>query len=204
MRQLRNAAERVWAIIRHNVDSSPGEITQLLHGWQAGDRTAEGKLFELLLPDLRKMAGNYFRHERAGHTLQPTALVNEAFLRLAAAKNVDYQDRGHFLAIAARIMRRYLIDHARGNPNVEVVPMEGLPERVLGGRTPVEMAVAIDRLLDELAKISPRQPSVVELKFYLGLTDEEASEALGMPLRTFQREWLMARKWLFERLSSSR
>lgn len=185
-----------------NMESNQGEVTQLLHGWQSGDRAAESKLFEILLPELRKMARHYFRGERAGHTLQPTALVNEAFLRLAAAKNIDYHDRGHFLAIAARIMRRYLIDHARGSPGVEVVPMEGIPERVLGNRTPLEMAVAIDALLDELAAISPQRRSVVELKFYLGLNDEESAGALNLPLRTLQREWFWARRWLFERLTA--
>ncbi len=184
------------------MDSTPGEVTQLLHAWQQGDRSAESKLFEILLPELRQMARRYFRGERAGHTLQPTALVNEAFLRLAASRNVAYQDRGHFLAIAARVMRRYLIDHARGSPGVEVIPMEGVPERVLGGRSPLEMAIAIDMLLDELAALSPQRRSVVELKFYLGLNDEEAAAALSLPLRTFQREWFWARRWLFERLSA--
>ena len=201
VRKFLDRARLAWAIMSRNMESDQGEVTQLLHGWQAGDRAAESKLFEILLPELRKMARHYFRGERAGHTLQPTALVNEAFLRLAAAKHIDYQDRGHFLAIAARIMRRYLIDHARGSPGVEVVPMDGVPERVLGGRTPLEMAVAIDTLLDELGAISQQRRSVVELKFYLGLNDEEAATALNLPLRTMQREWFWARRWLFERLT---
>src|SRR5215831_195064 len=98
------------------------EITQLLQAWRQGDRQAETKLFQLLLPDLRRIAGRCFRGERSDHTLQPTALVNEAFLRLASAKKIDWQDRGHFLSLAARVMRHYLIDHARSQPSVKFLP----------------------------------------------------------------------------------
>lgn len=182
--------------------SEPGEITQLLEQWRTGDRTAEDRLFELLMPDLRKIARNCFRGERPGHTLQPTALVNEAFFRLAKTKNIEWQDRGHFLAISARVMRRYLIDHARGRPSINFLPMEGLPERVLGRHTPLELAIAIDRLLDELEVESHQRRAVVELKFFLGLTDPEAAEALNLSLHTLQREWYRARRWLFERLSA--
>ena len=180
----------------------PGEVTLLLRQWRAGDQDAEARLFELLLPDLRRIARRHFRRERAGHTLQPTALVNEAFLRLAAARNVDWQDRGHFFAIAARIMRRYLIDYARAKPNIDLIPLEGLPERVLAGHSQGELAMAVDALLDELDKESPQRRSIVELKFFLGLTDEEAAGALNLSLHTLQREWYRARRWLFERLTA--
>lgn len=172
----------------------------LLQQWRAGDARAESRLFELLMPDLRRIANRYFRKERAGHTLQPTALVNEAFLRLAAAKNIDWQDRGHFFALAATIMRRYLIDHARGRPNVQFLPIEGLPEQILADHSQLELAVAVDGLLNQLEKESHQQRAVVELKFFLGLTDTEAADALGLSLHTFQREWYRARTWLFERL----
>jgi len=178
------------------------EITQLLRRWQAGDLDAESKIFELLLPELRKIAACCFRNERSGHTLQPTALVNEAFLRLAAAKNIDWQDRGHFLAVAARIMRRYLIDHARSRPSIQFSPMDGLPQGLLGKHTNLELAVAVDALLDELAKESHQRRAVVELKFFLGLTDSEAAAALDLKLHTFQREWHRARRWLFERMTT--
>lgn len=178
-----------------------GEITVLLHDWQRGDRSAESKLFELLLPDLHKVAAAHFRRERRGHTLQPTALVNEAFLRLASAKNVEWQDRGHFLAIAARIMRRYLIDHARDRPDAQIVPLTDFPESVRSRRSQLEWAIAIDLLLEEMGQSSPRQRTVVELKFYLGFTDSEAAETLNLPLRSLQREWFLARRWLFERLN---
>ena len=179
-----------------------GEITVLLQQWRTGDSQAESRLFELLMPDLRKIAARCFRGERPGHTLQPTALVNEAFLRLATAKNIDWQDRGHFFALAARIMRRYLIDHARSRPSVAFLPMEGLPERILGKHTKLELAVAVDALLDELEKESHQQRAVVELKFFLGLTDAEAADALNLKLHTLQREWHRARVWLFGRLST--
>ncbi len=184
------------------MEGSPGEITILLKQWRNGDDAAESKLFELLMPDLRKIARNCFRGERAGHTLQPTALVNEAFLRLAKAKNVDWRDRGHFLALAARMMRRLLIDHARSQPSVLFLPMEGLPERILGSRTTLEVNIAIDALLDELALESRQRRAIIELKFYLGLTDEEAAEVLNLKLHTLQREWKRARVWLFQRLSA--
>jgi len=184
------------------METGPGEVTLLLREWRAGDREAEGKLFELLLPDLRKIAGRCFRGERQGHTLQPTALVNEAFFRLAKAKNIDWQDRGHFLAVAARVMRRYLIDYARARPSVRFLPMEGLPERILASRSPLEFAISMDALLDELENQSHQQRVVVELKFFLGMTDAEAAEELHLSLHTLQREWYRARRWLFERLSA--
>lgn len=181
----------------------PRGITELLHRWQTGDRDAESRLFELLMPDLRRIAGRCFRGERAGHTLQPTALVNEAFFRLARAKSVEWHDRGHFFAVAAMMMRRLLIDYARRRPEAEFLPIDGLPERLYVKYTPLEQAIAIDALLEQLGKESPRQRRVVELKFSLGLTDEEAAEALDLKLRTLQREWHRARRWLFERLTES-
>ena len=184
------------------MNAQQGDITRLLHLWRGGDPDAASALFESLLPELRRIAGRCFRGERSSHTLQPTALVNEAFLRLATTKGVDWQDRGHFLAVAARIMRRYLIDYARPRPGFEFLPMEGLPEGVTANRTSLELAIAIDVLLDELALESQQRRAVVELKFFLGLTDQEAAEALNLSLHTFQREWYRARRWLFERLST--
>ena len=179
----------------------PGEITQLLQQWRTGDRQVEDRLFDLLMPDLHQIAERCFRGERPGNTLQPTALVNEAFLRLAKSKDLQWQDRGHFLAISARVMRRYLIDHARVRPNILFLPMEGLPERVLGTRTPSELVIAVDELLDDLERESPSRRALVELKFFLGSTDQETAEALDITLHTMQREWYRARRWLFERLT---
>jgi RNA polymerase sigma-70 factor, ECF subfamily len=184
------------------VATNPGEITLLLQRWRTGDSGAESKLFELLMPDLRRIAARCFRDERPGHTLQPTALVNEAFLRLATAKNIDWRDRGHFYALAGRIMRHYLIDHARSRPSIDFLPMGGLPEPVVSEHTKLELAVAVDSLLDELEERSRQQRAVVELKFFLGLTDAESADALQLTLHTFQREWYRARRWLYDRLST--
>jgi RNA polymerase sigma factor (TIGR02999 family) len=184
------------------MDGNAGEITILLRQWRMGDRAAESVLFRLLMPELRKIAGYCFRDERPDHTLQPTALVNEAFLRLARVKKIEWADRRHFLALAARIMRRSLIDHARTQPSVKFLPMEGLPEAALGSRTPLQFAVAVNELLDQLKTESPQRCAVVELKFFLGLTDSEAAETLDLKLHTLQREWHRARVWLFERLSA--
>ena len=180
------------------------EITQLLHRWRSGDQDAENQLFQEVLPELRAIAARYLRKERSGHTLQPTALVNEAFLRLAAAKNIEWHDRGHFLALAARVMRRHLIDHARARPDVHFMALEGLPEYVLSNHTKLELVVAIDELLSELGRESPQRRSVVELKFFLGLTDQEAADALNLSLHTLQREWYRSRRWLFEHLSAKK
>ena len=180
----------------------PGQITVLLRQWRAGDQTARDQLFASLMPDLRKIARNCFRGERPGHILQPTALINEAFLRLAKAKNIDWQDRGHFFALAARVMRRYLIDQARSHRSVLFLPIEGIPERFLSHSTPLEFAVTLDCLLDEMEEESGQRRAVVELKYFLGLTDEEASDALGVPLRTVQRDWFRAKRWLLNRLNT--
>jgi RNA polymerase sigma-70 factor, ECF subfamily len=187
------------------VAANAGDVTLLLREWKSGNKSAESKLFELLMPELRRIARRYFQRERRNHTLQPTALVNEAFLKLAATKNIDWQDRGHFLALAARVMRRYLIDHWRARQNFNFVGMENLPERVLAQYPQAfELATALDSLLEEMESVSHEWRAVVELKFFLGLTDEAAADALSLPLRTLQRDWHRARKWLFQRLMPCR
>src|ERR1700679_3184716 len=152
---------------------SPGRITVLLRQWRDGDRKAQDELFEALMPELRKIARACFRGERPGHLLQPTALVNEAFLRLAKVSNVEWQDRGHFLALAARIMRRHLIDQARSRRSVLFSPIEGIPERILSHATPLEFSITLDLLLDEMEEESQQRRAIVELKYFLGLTDQE-------------------------------
>ena len=125
-------------------------------------------------------------------------------MRLASVKKIEVHDRGHFLSIAARVMRRYLIDHARGRPEAEIVPMAGFPDSLRNRRSQLEWAIAIDLLLDEMGQVAPRQRTVVELKFYLGFTDSEAAETLNLSLRSLRREWFLARRWLFERLSGEK
>lgn len=184
------------------MSTSDGDITVLLREWKNGDRQAESRLFELLMPDLRRIAARCFAKEKPGHTLQATVLINEAFLRLEAARRIDWRDRGHFLAISARVMRRYLIDYWRSKPSVQFLPMDGLPEHLVARYSePLDLITAVDEALDKLGLESKQRRAVVELKFCLGLTDEECADALGMPVRSLQREWLRARHWLFERLT---
>src|SRR5262245_21265077 len=172
-----------------------GEITELLQRWRSGDLAAEERLFALVQPDLRRIAQHYMRRERRGHTLQPTDLLNETYLKLTGAKEVDWRDRGHFFALAARAMRRYLIDYARGRRGQVKLPLDDISPVVTADASNLELAIAVDRLLDELGKKNPDQCAMVELKYFLGLTDDEAAEALHLPVRTAQRRWLEARKW---------
>jgi RNA polymerase sigma factor (TIGR02999 family) len=179
-----------------------GDITILLHEWRTGSQTAENALFALVLPDLRRLAHYLMQRERKGHTLQPTELVDQIYLRLVAAKDRDWQNRQHFFAIAARAMRRYLIDHARGRPDAEFVALEAVENLFPAERDKVDLAVTVDTLLDRLNSIHPEWCTLVELKYFLGLTDDEAAEMMGLKLRTMQRMWRDARQWLFEQMES--
>ena len=143
------------------------------------------------------------QRERPGHSLQATELVNTIYFRLVNAKNRDWQNRKHFFAIAARAMRRYLIDHARGQPNAEFVDFDGLEKFLPADTGKLHLAITIDKLLDELAQSEPEWGLLVEMKFFLGLTDDEAAEAMNVKLRTMQRMWRDARQWLFERMESA-
>ncbi len=183
-----------------SMEPEVGDVTQLLKKWRAGDPDAESQLFRLVMPDLRRLAQYYISRERPDEILQPSALVNEAYLRLVRAKEQDWQSRQHFFAVAARAMRRYLIDYARARPKGTFVPFEDLAELLPAASTRLELALAIDPLLEELERIHPDLCSSVELKFFLGLTDKEAADALGTSLRSFQRRFSDARRWLFERL----
>jgi RNA polymerase sigma-70 factor (ECF subfamily) len=179
-----------------------GDITRLLQRWAAGSLDAESELFEVVFPSLRRLAHYLMKSERQGHTLQPTELVDEIYFRLVAAKNRDWQNRRHFFAISARAMRRYLIDHARGRPNAQFVSVDAIRNDLPAETAKIELALTVDRWLDELAKTKPEWCTVVEVKYFLGLTDEEAADALGLKLRTMQRMWNDARQWLFERMES--
>jgi RNA polymerase sigma factor (TIGR02999 family) len=176
------------------------EITLLLQQWRGGDSAAESRLFFLLMPKLREIADRCLRRERRNHTLQRTELVDEIFFKLHKAQ-IDWQDRGHFFAIVTRMMRRYLIDYARQRPKADLLSMEGVPEGVMAGRTRLDVAVAVDELLDDLEKEFPRRCTVLVLMSYLGLTTQEVAEKLQLSQRTVEREWHEGKKWLFERLS---
>jgi RNA polymerase sigma factor (TIGR02999 family) len=154
-------------------------------------------------PNLRRLAHYLMKGERKGHSLQPTELVDQIYFRLVAAKDRDWQNRRHFYAIAGRAMRQYLIDHARKRPGADFVVMEGVEEFLPADRAKLDLAITIDRLLDRLAKTKPEWCNVVEVKYFLGLGDQEAAEVLGMKLRTMQRMWRDARLWLFAQMESA-
>jgi len=176
-----------------------GEITHLLHQWRDGNDQAENELFSLVIPDLRRLAHYLMKGERKGHTMQATELVDQIYFRLVTAKDRDWQNRAHFFAIAGRAMRRYLIDHARGRPDAEFVGFEGVKEFLpAADGANVDLAVTVDQLLGQLAQTNPEWCRLVELKYFLGLTDEEAADVLGMKLRSMQRMWRDVRQWLFE------
>jgi RNA polymerase sigma factor (TIGR02999 family) len=179
-----------------------GDITLLLNRWREGSRDAENELFSLVLPNLRRLAHHLMRNERQGHTLQPTELVDQAYLRMVAAKDRDWRSRQHFFAIAGRVMRRHLIDYARGRPDIGFVALEGIENLLPAGSPRLDLALTVDRLLDQLAESKPEWCMLVEVKYFLGLTDEEAAEALGVKLRTMQRMWRDVRQWLFEHMES--
>lgn len=176
-----------------------GAITVLLHQWRKGDAEAERQLFEIVTPNLRRLAHYLMKRERKDHTLQATELVSEAYLRLIVAKDRDWESRKHFFAIAARVMRRYLIDLAR-RPKAVILPLE--PGGDVAAALPAVEAIILGELLDELARVEPEWCTVVEMKHFLGMTDEEAANETGVPLRTLQRMWLDARRWLYARMET--
>jgi len=180
----------------------PRDITLLLQKWREGSRDAENELFAIVMPNLRRLARHMMMRERKGHTLQPTELVDQIYLRLVKAKNQDWRNRQHFFAIAARAMRRYLIDHARGRPNAQFVALEGIENLLPADSVKLDLALNVDRLLDEMAAVNPEWCTLVEVKFFLGLNDEDAAETLNLKTRTMQRMWHEARQWLFEHMEA--
>ena len=178
---------------------SPEGITQLLLKWSAGDSAALDELMPLIYNELRQLAKNYLRRERPGHTLQPTALVNEAYLRMVEQRDAKWQNRAQFFGVAAQLMRRILVDHARAR---SAAKRGGLQYAVsLSKADRIEAGPDVDLLmlheaLNELAKIDPQQSRIVELRYFGGLTIEEAAEVLNVSHATVEREWKMARAWL--------
>ena len=174
-------------------------ITHLLKEWSDGDERALDRLTPLVYEELRQQAARYLRRERAGHTLQTTALINEAYLRLINAKDVQWQSRAHFFAIAANLMRRVLVDHARrrdaekrGGAHLRLT----LDETLAVSSTADVDVLAIDEALNKLSTIDPQQALVVELRFFSGLSVEETAAALGVSPATVKRDWSVARAWL--------
>jgi RNA polymerase sigma factor (TIGR02999 family) len=183
--------------------SSPGHVTGLLRAWSDGDEQALACLIPLVEAELRRLARAYMARERRGHTLQPTALVNEAFLRLADARGLRWQDRAHFLGVSARLMRRVLVDHApsRGyQKRGGGAPRVTLDEAHLASPQPSLDVVALDRALEALAAVDERKSRVVELRFFGGLSVEETAEVLHLSNDTIKRDWRLAKLWLLRAL----
>jgi RNA polymerase sigma factor (TIGR02999 family) len=185
----------------------PQAITLLLQAWAQGDKEAAERVFPLVYDQLRRLAARQLRHERRGHTLQPTALVHEAYLRLAGQRAPEWPDRAHFFAMAAGVMRHVLVDHARRNRAAKrggSACRVSLDEAAAAG-PPLELEViALDEALQELATLDADQARIVELRFFGGLTVEEAAAVLGVSAATVQRDWRTARAWLYRRIAHGR
>jgi RNA polymerase sigma-70 factor, ECF subfamily len=183
--------------------ASPESVTRLLLAWGDGDQAALEKLIPLVYAELHRLARRYMRREKAGHTLQTSALVNEAYLRLIETHRVRWQNRSHFFAVSAQIMRRILVDFARSRQNLKrgggachVSLDEGLvvlPERGA-------VLVALDEALERLGALNRRQTQVVELRYFGGLNEEEIAEVLKVSVRTVRHDWSLARAWLYREL----
>ena len=182
------------------------EVTQLLIDWSNGDKTALDKLVPLIHEELRRLAHHYMSRERPGHTLQTTALVGEAYLRLVNRKEVQWKNRAHFFAIAATLMRNILVDHARSHAYAKRgggARQIELDEAMVVSQERAADVVALDEVLKELATLDEPQSRIVELRFFGGLTIEETAEAMGTSPTTIKREWRTARAWLYDRLSTN-
>ena len=181
------------------------ETTLLLKALSSGDRKGANRLMELVYGQLRKIAGRYMARERVAHTLEPTALVSEAFLKLVGQDRVDWQNRSHFLAVASQAMRRILVDHARlrnrekrggGRPKISLDDALTL----IPGRD--SDVLAVDEALEKLAELDDTQAKIVEMRFFGGMSVEEVAESLGMPKRSVERQWTKIRAWLRRELES--
>jgi RNA polymerase sigma factor (TIGR02999 family) len=185
------------------ISNDSPDVTGLLHAWRNGDDGALGRLLPMVEVELRQIAQRCMRGERAGHSLQATALVNEAYMRLVDARRVQWQDRSHFLAMSARLMRRILVDHARAHLYQK---RGGGAQRVtlvdnLGGsdERPRDL-IALDDALEALTRVNERKAQVVELRFFGGLTVEETAHVLGLSTDTVLRDWKLAKAWLLREL----
>lgn len=183
---------------------SPQEVTQLLADWGKGDRSALDKLLPLVHSELRRIAQRQMSQERPGHTLQATALVNEAYLKLAGQQKFEWQNRAHFFAVCAQVMRHILIDHARahgrekrGGGAIQV----SLNDALVVGDDQAAHFIALDEALRVLERLDPQKGKIVELRYFGGLSIEEAAEVLNVSPRTVRREWQRAKAWLYRMMT---
>lgn len=191
------------------MDTTKGDVTQLLEQYRHGDREAEAELFKRVYSELHRLAAHYLRGERADHVLQPTALVNEAYLRLAAQREKEWQNRAHFIAVSARIMRQVLVDfarHARAGKRDFGISSLPLEEVDIIDPTSHDPAVVLDldAALTQLGEIDERQVRVVELRYFAGLSIDETAAVLAISPRTVKREWTLAREWLLNEMTGAR
>ena len=187
--------------------SSPEDISLLLQAWREGDSSALNRLMPLVYQELRRLARRYMMGEKAGHTLQTTALVNEAYLRLVGLKRIAWQDRAHFFALSANLMRRILVDFARSRRYRKrggEAKKVSLDESLLVSPNPGEDIVRIDEALLALAEFDERKAKVVELRFFGGLTESEAAEMLHVSRETVKRDWRLAKNWLLCELTEGK
>jgi RNA polymerase sigma factor (TIGR02999 family) len=186
------------------MDSDSKSITRLLSDWNAGDSAAGREIVELVYNELRRLAAHYLRDERKDHTLQPTALVHELYLKLFANEPVDYKDKGHFLAVASRQLRRIIVDYARTQGaqkrwgNQARVSLESSGARYED--FDVEL-VDLDQALDRLSQLDARAAQIVEMRYFGGLTEDEVAEMLNISRTTVKRDWEFARTWLLKELA---
>jgi RNA polymerase sigma-70 factor (ECF subfamily) len=187
------------------MSANEGDVTALLKAMNRGDTTASEKLLPLVYGELHRLAKSYMRRERSDHTLQPTALINEAYLRLAH-DSTDWQSRAHFIGIAANVMRRVLIDHARShNAGIRGGGLQKLEldEDLIASEDKSLELLALDEALARLEKENPRRAKVVELRYFAGLSIEEIAHILGIAPRSVKRDWAVARAWLFKEIHNS-
>jgi len=185
---------------------APSQVTDLLTRWRGGDRQALDSLMPLVYEELRVLARHYLRGERPDHTLQSTALVHEAFVRLVGQDPPDWKSRAHFFGVAARLMRQILVDHARnhkaakrGGNSLTIT----ISEELVGGKSEDIDLLALDSALNSLAEVNPQQGRIVELRYFSGLTIEDTSEVLGVSPATVKRSWTVARAWLYREMNRS-
>jgi RNA polymerase sigma factor (TIGR02999 family) len=183
------------------------DVTQLLVDWSHGDKQALNRLIPLVYDELRRLARAYLRRERSDHTLQGTAVVHEAFLRLVDQNRIQWQNRAHFFGVAAQMIRRILVDHARGQLAEKrggaAAKLSLDDAMAIPGARDVDL-VKLDDALTGLAKLDPQQSQIVELRFFGGLTIEETAEVLGISPATVKRDWVIAKAWLHQNLTSTR
>jgi len=188
-------------------EQGQGDLTGLLLEWAEGDKAALDRLTPLVYDEIRRIAHRYIQREREGHTLQTTALVHEAYVRLAGSQNVAWKNRSHFFAVTAQVMRRILIDHARRRQylkhggEAQRVPFDSVQVALMSQPRAAEL-LALDEALAELAKLDERKGTVVELRYFGGLSIEETAEVLEISAMTVRRDWRAAKAWLFRRMKA--